>query len=73
MPGSQQGRQAAKEEHHSRPEDLQAAVQGIRLAGVENRSHLAEAEEDIHPAVEEVRHSRLAVPEGAGPTENPCQ
>lgn len=63
MPESQQGRRAAKEEHRS-PEDLQAAVQGIRLA---------EAEEGIHPAVEEVRHSRLAVPEGAGPTENSCQ
>lgn len=73
MPGSQQGRRAAKEEHRSRPEDLQAAVRDNRLAGVENRSHLAGAEEGIHPAVEEAHHSRLAVPEGADPAENSCQ
>lgn len=73
MPGSQQGRRAAKEEHRSRPEDLLAAVRGIRLAGEGHRSRLAGAEEGIHPAVEEVRHSCLAVPEEAGPTEDSCQ
>ena len=73
MPGSQQGLRAAKEEHRSRPEDRLAAVQDIRLAGVANRSHLAGAEEGSHPAVEEVRHSRLADPVGAGPREDSCQ
>lgn len=73
MPESQQGRRAAKEGHRSRLEDLLAAVQGIHLAGAEKGSHSAGVEEGIHPVAGEVRHNRLAVPEGAGPTENSCQ
>jgi hypothetical protein len=68
MPGSRQGRRAAKEGHRSRLEGLLAAVRGIHLAGAEPGSHPAGAEEGIHPVAGEVRHNRLAVPEGAGPT-----
>lgn len=73
MPGSQQGRRAAKEGRRSRLGDLLAVVLGIHLAG---------AEEDSHPVVEEERriadpgeerHNRLVVPEEVGPTENSRQ
>lgn len=54
MPGFQQGRRVAKEDHRNRPEDLRAVVQG---------SHLAGAGEGNHPVAEGVHHSRLAVEE----------
>ena len=73
MPGSQRGRRAAKEVRHSRLEDLLAAVQDIHLAVAGEAGEGNLAADRIGAVAGEEHHNRLAVPEGAGPTENSCQ